>query len=71
MGIDLTFTLTSGGQYKQRTSDFGSLDECHQHLAAMAAQDLSTITFSQPDGTRIILPCRNIVAVECKSAGDR
>ncbi|MFG1963106.1 hypothetical protein [Nonomuraea sp. NPDC049028] len=71
MHIDLKFTVTTGVQYAQRTSDFASLDECKQRLATLVGQENGTLTFDQPDGSRVILATRHIVAVECESAGDR
>lgn len=71
MNIDLKFAVITGVQYAQRTSDFASLDACKERLAALVGDGNGSITFDQPDGSRVILASRHIVAVECESAGDR
>lgn len=71
MNIDLKFTVTNGVQYAQRTSDFVSLNECKERLATAVGQENGTLTFDQPDGSKVIIASRHIVAVECEVAGDR
>lgn len=70
MTIDLTFTLSTGGDYKQSTSDFPSIDACRQQLVGLVGHGAETITFTAPDGSMILLPSRHIVAVALTAAGD-
>lgn len=71
MNIDLTFTLSTGGQYKNSVSDFATLDECRQRMAVLLEQDDDSITFEEPSGAMTVLASRHIVAVRFAPAGDR
>lgn len=71
MHIALTFTLSTGGDYKNPTSDFATLDECKQRLAHLVGQGASTLAFDEPDGSKTVIATRHIVALEIAPAGGR
>jgi|GEM_PF-6881487 len=71
MQIDVIFTLSTGGKYTNRTSDFETVADCHQQIAVLMAQETGTITVNQPAGTKAVLAIRHIVALELAPAGDQ
>jgi len=71
LNIDLTFTLSTGDEYKNQTSDYATLDECKQQIVSLMGHDAGSLTFNEPHGGKTVLAARHIVAVKLVPAGHR